>query len=132
MTYKAIAIHSPPWWAVSISEGLPDYMFAHTQARRLTEVETVAREVIADLTEVDPSDVEVEVTIQTPAPIAAAQAELAGADARARESIRAAAECRRRVALVARSEGLTIREVAKLLGISHQRVSQLVAPTDTR
>ena len=62
MTYKAVAFHDPPWWSISVTEGLPDHMFAHTQARRLTEVEPTAREVIAELTEVDPSRVKVEVT----------------------------------------------------------------------
>lgn len=70
MTYEAIAIHDPPWWAISITEGLPDHMFAHTQARRLNKIEPTARAVIAELTEVDPSEVEVKVTIRTPEPAA--------------------------------------------------------------
>ena len=64
MKYKAIAIHDPPWWAISITEGLPDHMFAHTQARRLNEIESTARTVIAELTEVDPSEVEIRVTMR--------------------------------------------------------------------
>lgn len=38
-------------------------MSAHTQARRLNEIESTARKVIAELTEADPSEVEVKVTI---------------------------------------------------------------------
>lgn len=75
MTYKAGAIHDPPWWAISITEGLPDHMFAHTQARRLNKIEPTARAVIAELTGVDPSEVEVKVTIRMPEPVAAAQEE---------------------------------------------------------
>ena len=70
MTYKASAIHDPPWWAISITEGLPDHMFAHTQARRLNKIEPTARAVIAELTGVDPSEVEVKVTIRAPEPAA--------------------------------------------------------------
>ena len=127
MTYKAAALHDPPWWSIEITEGLPANMLGVSQARRLTEVEPTAREVIAELTEVDPSRVEVEVTIRMPEPVAAAQEALAEAETKAQESIRAAAECRRRVAMAARNEGFTMREVAKLLGISHQRVSQLIS-----
>ena len=130
MPYKAIAIHDPPWWSIEITEGLPDHMLGVSQARRLTEVESIAREVIADLTEVDPNEVDVEVTIQTPAPVAAAQDALAHAESNAQKATRATIECRRRVALAARDEGLTMREVAKLLGISHQRVSQLISTAD--
>lgn len=45
-------------------------MSAHTQARRLNKIEPTARAVIAELTEVDPSEVEVKVTIRTPEPAA--------------------------------------------------------------
>ncbi len=62
MTYKAVALYDPPWWSIEITEGLPANMLGVSQARRLTKVEPPAREVIAELTEVDPSRVEVEVT----------------------------------------------------------------------
>ena len=52
-----------------VGERLGDVAFLGvSQARCLSEVETVAREVIADLTEIDPNEVEVEVTVD-PRPI---------------------------------------------------------------
>lgn len=63
MIYRAIAVHDPPWWSIEITHGLPAHMLGVSQARRLSDVETVAREVIADLTEVDQSEVEVEVSV---------------------------------------------------------------------
>ena len=63
MIYRAIAVHDPPWWSIEITHGLPAHILGVSQARRLSDVETVAREVIADLTEVDQSEVEVEVTV---------------------------------------------------------------------
>lgn len=127
MSYKAVATHCPPWWAIEITEGLPDHMFAHTQARRLTTVDQTAREVIADLTEVDPSEVDVEVTIQMPVALVDVHAALTEAEETAQKAALAAREHRVRAARIARDEGLTTRESALLLGVSHQRISQLTS-----
>lgn len=43
--YTATVERSGGWWAISIT-GIP---FAHTQTRRLSEVENAAREVLVDL-----------------------------------------------------------------------------------
>ena len=126
MSYKAVVTHHPPWWAIEITEGLPDHMFAHTQVRRLTAVEQTARDVIAALTEVEPEDVDVEITIRMPAALAGARAALAKADETARKATRDARRHRIRAARIARDEGLTTRESALLLGVSHQRISQLI------
>ena len=126
MTYKAVATHRPPWWAIEITEGLPDHMFAHTQVRRLTAIDETAREVIAALTEVDPGEVEVEIAIRMPAALADAHTALAEAEQAARNAVRIAREHRVRAARIARDEGLTTRESALLLGVSHQRISQLI------
>ena len=69
MSYKTVVSHHPPWWAIDVTEGLPGHMFAHTQVRRLTQAHQTAREVIADLIEVEPSEVDVEITIQMPVPV---------------------------------------------------------------
>ena len=126
MSYKAVTTHCPPWWAIEITEGLPDHMFAHTQTRRLTTVDQTAREVIADLTEVDASEVEVEIEIQMPAALVDAHAALTEAEETAQKAAVAARDSRIRAARIARDEGLTTRESALLLGVSHQRISQLV------
>lgn len=63
MIYRAVAVPDPPWWSIEITHGLPAHMLGVSQARRLSDVETVARAVIADLTEVEQSEVEVEVTV---------------------------------------------------------------------
>lgn len=94
MRYRAVATHRPPWWAIEITEGLPDHMFAHTQVRRLTAIDQTAREVIATLTEADPGEVEVEVEIQMPAALADAHTALAEAEQTARNAARIAQEHR--------------------------------------
>ena len=131
MSYKAVATHHPPWWAIEITEGLPDLMFAHTQVRRLTAVERTAREVIASLTGVDPGEVEIEITIQMPAALAHVHAALTEAEETAQNAARSAREQRIRAARIARDEGLTTRESALLLGVSHQRISQLINEEQT-
>jgi hypothetical protein len=126
MIYKAVASHRPPWWAIEVTEGLPDHMFAHTQVRRLTSVDQTAREVIAALTEVDPDEVDVEITIRMSAALADAYAALTEAEQIARNTARDARRQRVRAARMARDEGLTTRESALLFGVSHQRISQLI------
>lgn len=126
MIYKAVASHHPPWWAIEVTEGLPDHMFAHTQVRRLTSVDQTAREVIAALTEVDPDEVDVEITIRMSAALADAYAALTEAEQIARNTARDARRQRVRAARMARDEGLTTRESALLFGVSHQRISQLI------
>ncbi len=101
-------------------------MFAHTQVRRLTAVDQTAREVIGALTEVDPDDIDVEITIRMPTELAKAHAALSAAEETARNATRDARERRIRMARIARNEGLSTRESALLLGVSHQRISQLL------
>ena len=62
ITYKADAFHSQTGWPISITEVLPDRMFAHTQTSSRAEVETAASEVISELTGVNPNQIQVEVT----------------------------------------------------------------------
>ncbi len=86
MTYRAVATRLAPWWAIEITGGLPDHMFAHTQVRRLTAVHQTAREVIAALTEVDPDDINVEITIRMPTELTKAHAALSASEETARNA----------------------------------------------
>lgn len=64
-TYHAVATRSGDWWAIEITSGLPDNMLGVSQARFLDEVEDVARSVVADLLEVEPSEIDVRVRVAT-------------------------------------------------------------------
>lgn len=114
------------WWMISVPEidGL-------TQARRIGEVEEMARSLIAVSTGTPVAEVSVRVTrIGVPglADIASAaervrqlRSEAAGAESRAlRESGNFAA--------MLTSAGIPVRDTASLIGVSPQRVSQLAAP----
>ena len=56
-------MQSGDWWEIEITSGLPDNMLGVSQARRLADVEDVARNVVADLLEVEIDDVAVEVEV---------------------------------------------------------------------
>ena len=69
--YRVVAVRSGEWWEIEITSGLPDNVLGVSQARSLAEVEEVARNVIADLLEIDADDVEVEVEVVQPSDIPA-------------------------------------------------------------
>jgi hypothetical protein len=125
-TYKARTYRSNDWWAIEITDGLPDNMLGVTQVRRVTEAEQAARNVIADLLEVDPDSVNLELHIDAPTPIKKQQRLLEAAEANLLAARTDAMTIRRQLATEAIEEGLTMREAGVLLGVSHQRVKQLV------
>ena len=125
-TYEVVATRSGDWWAIEVVSGLPDDMLGVSQARRLGEVADRARSVIADLLEVDEADVVVNIEIELPPELQRAvdlykEANVAESAARS-----AAASARSRAAASLVEANLTMREAGALLGVSHQRVKQLV------
>lgn len=56
-TYTAVCHRSGNWWAISV-RGLKG---VHTQARRLDQVTDMARDAIALMLNIDPSEIEVAV-----------------------------------------------------------------------
>jgi predicted XRE-type DNA-binding protein len=113
------------WWMVAIPEidGL-------TQARRLSEVETMAREYIALDRNIPLDDVKVEtasIRIEEPAfrEILEAAREIKAKRARAQELEREATQNAQEFAQWLTTYGVPVRDIAELLEISPQRVSQL-------
>jgi predicted RNase H-like HicB family nuclease len=122
-TYTATCQRSQGWWAIRI----PEVRGAFSQARRLHEVERMVRDVVALALEVpaDSFDVRVDVTLSEPS-----QHVLDRALELRHEAQMAAASAARATIEAVRSmidrDGLTIREAGQLLGLSHQRVAQLM------
>jgi hypothetical protein len=124
-TYDITVNREGRWWMVSIPEidGL-------TQARRLSEVGQMARELIA--LEVDAALSEIEVNIT--------EVDVAGLDvhataeqvARLREEVRQLDDLIAGLTAVTAQklvdEGVPMRDVAEVIGVSHQRVAQIVDP----
>jgi hypothetical protein len=114
---------SQRWWAIRI----PEVPGAFSQARRLDQVERLVRDVVSLALEIPPDSFDVRIETSLPGDIQRAlelaselrhQAQLAVANANG--ATMAAAR------LLVDQEGLTMREAGQLLGLSHQRVAQLL------
>jgi predicted RNase H-like HicB family nuclease len=109
------------WWAVEV----PAVPGVFTQTRRLDQIaEQVADAVATMLEDVDASQVEVEVDpVIGPEKRELLQEARRTAEQAAQAQARASVVMRRTIAEL--REHLSVRDVAALLGMSHQRVSQL-------
>jgi predicted RNase H-like HicB family nuclease len=121
MTYTARARRSGAWWAIDIPE-LPG---VYSQARRLDRVEPMARDAIALFLDVDPATLDIRVETNLPSDLRRDVDALGRLRA---ESDRLQAEssgAMRQLTHELLGRGLSVRDAAVILGISHQRVSQL-------
>ena len=100
-----------------------------TQARRLDEVEAMSRDLVATVRDLDPRSIELTIEITLPGHVRAlvdrAQARQGQAEAAQAE----AGQLLRQAVRQLLDAGHTQRDAAHMLGISHQRVSQLAAST---
>jgi hypothetical protein len=120
--YRATVEREPDWWIISIPE--LDIM---TQARRIRDIRHMATDLVAAWLDKDPNDVRVEIEDFTPPAAVVAQMEqakelLAHATREQEQAGRLASDA---VGILVEDLGLTLREAAEVLGISHQRVAQL-------
>lgn len=121
MKVTAQARRSGGWWAIAVPE--VDGVF--TQARRLDQVPEQVADAVATMLDIDAADVEVVVEAETVADDVVARARAARAAAEAANGEAAAAMREAAAALIA--QDFTVRDAGVLLGVSPQRVSQLVA-----
>jgi cytochrome P450 len=124
--FTAHCVRTGTWWAIDVPELERD---ACTQARRLDQVEGRAREAIALMLELHPDDVgQVRRSVDLPAAI---RTEVALVDALrervARVEREAANGIREAVKALVNEQHLTVRDIGSLLGLSFQRVSQLLS-----
>jgi hypothetical protein len=127
--YRVIVERWGKWWTVEV----PDVPGGHSQARRLDQVEATARELIAfqlELPDSKISEIELTLEIRLPADLAA-EVDAARREAEAAKREAEAARKRERAALERAARrltgaSLTQREAAKVLGLSHQRVHQVL------
>ena len=122
-TYTARCKRSGDWWAIVVAE-VPGVF---SQARRLDQVDEMARDAISALLQVPPQSFDVRVLPELPgeivAQIDAAKESRLDAERAQRE---AAAAAQRAITTLLTRCHLTVRDIGSLLGLSHQRVSQLV------
>ena len=122
--YRVEAVRSGGWWAITV----PDLRGVFSQAKRLDRVEATAREAIAMMLDIDESEVgPIDVQVQPPAAVVELLDELHRSVSVAEEASASAARARREAAMLLSDAGLPMRDIGQLLGISHQRVSQILA-----
>ena len=120
MRVTAKAERSGSWWAVEV----PEIPGLFTQARRLDLVPSMVIEAAALLdVELEPEDVTVNPQLPEPDLLSVSQAARASADARRVAAI--AYDASREAVARLRADGLSVRDVATLMGLSAQRVSAI-------
>jgi predicted RNase H-like HicB family nuclease len=122
--YEVLAERDGRHWFLRVNE-LPGVF---SQVRRLDQAEGMARDAIAAFLDVSADGFGVMVTVKLPADLerdVAGVIDLRGAIDRTEREY--AEQTRRLATRLVQGEGMTVREVGHLLGLSYQRVSQLVA-----
>jgi predicted RNase H-like HicB family nuclease len=126
-TYRVTARRSGGWWALEV----PDLPGVHSQTKRLDRAASEAREAISLMLDVEAASIEVEVETQLP-PEAR---EVLQAVARAHKAAEAAAlqerEAMVRAATVL-TQNLSQRDAGEVMGVSFQRISQLLKSNVSR
>ncbi|MDI3387092.1 type II toxin-antitoxin system HicB family antitoxin [Streptomyces sp. B-S-A8] len=124
-TYAAQATRDGKWWAVQV-KGLPDNYVTFTQGATWTEAQEMAEDLVHTVHEDAGIDEPFTVELRPGDPdVVDALDEL---DVARQKQLAADAEEDRALAAAARTltrRGFTVRDAARVLGISYQRVSQL-------
>jgi len=121
-THTALATREGQWWTVAVPS-----VDGVTQARRLTDVEQMVRELVAVSLDMPLADVAVDVQVQRVGDVDV-EADLAAirADrARAAELERAASDRARTLARALAAQHVPLRDIGAVMGVSHQRAHQL-------
>ncbi len=121
MSYNITVKRDGKFWYIEIPE-----LDGATQARRLSEVDEMAKDYIHEITGEPVNAIELVVSYEMPATAQAHLQEEAKLDALA-ELLKGAAWAEaRKAAESLQAEGVSLREAATLLGKSHQRVHQIM------
>ncbi|CDZ87302.1 hypothetical protein QM787_20175 [Rhodococcus ruber] len=117
--YTAQVTRDDGWWSVHVPE-----VDRTTQARHLREVKEMAADLVHIMTG-SPVD-EIEIEIELPEDLAAAVREFHAAQHAAEEARARAASAQVAAARALQARGATLRDIGEVLGVSFQRVHQLV------
>ncbi|WP_331769023.1 type II toxin-antitoxin system HicB family antitoxin (plasmid) [Embleya sp. NBC_00888] len=122
--YQATAERSGVWWAVSVEDAAGG---VYTQGRTLAEAADMAQDAVAAALDVSPDEVRVELSV---AGTTEALHTLDQARRAAEEADRTASRALADAVATLLDTGMSQRDAGRVLGLSHQRVSQL-APRRT-
>lgn len=120
-TYRVLARRSGAWWAIQVRE--VDGVFS--QARRLDQVEAMARDAISLMLEVPEDSFDLDVVVSAPESLGSLVDEYRRERDVADKSSHRATELAREIVAKAEEEHLTVRDLGELMGLSFQRVQQI-------
>ena len=122
-TYRVDVVRDQGWW---IMHARIPRTIIYSQAKRVDDVEPMIRDAIAGVLDVDPQSFAIKLTFEL-------DSDVLDQVARAREVSLEAAEVQERASRESRAavqalrnEGLTLKEAGYFLGVSPQRVAQLL------
>jgi len=119
-TYAVTVTRVDGFWAIEV----PGTRFGHTQARKLGEVEFMARDLLAAIHDV-PAD-SFELSIKWPVDMAAYAEAVESARTKARKAQKAAEDVTLKAVRDLKRQGLSVRDTAAVLHLSPARVGQIV------
>lgn len=128
-TYTVTATRSGDWWALVADLG---HRNVSSQAKRLDQADEMIREAIAMVLDVDEDTFDVDLVPQLRPDLQEA-AQQAAATREQYDALEA--ELRQRTVLAVmrlRDEGLTVRDIAELVGVTPSRVSQIAKDLGTK
>lgn len=121
-TYRATATRDGRWWSVELHD-LPPHYIGFTQGRDLEDARFMAQDAIALLLDVPKSEVDIDLHVAETDQLIA---EVEQARVRRKEAAREEQATLIRAARALVERGLTQRDAARVLGLSFQRVHQLL------
>ena len=121
--YTAIAERDGTWWVITVPE--VDGIF--TQSRRLDRVEYMARDAISLMLEVPADSFDVEVVENHDPPTQEVIDDILSIREAVAAMRRETADRTRNAVLALHDSGYPQRDIGRMVGISHQRVAQLLA-----
>lgn len=123
MKVTAVCTRSGGWWAIEV----PEVPGVFTQARRLSQAPEMVADAVSLMANVDAGDVEVTIQPRMDSSTRVMLDRARVSSAKAKQANEEASLRIREAAAALRDQGLTTRDIAFILGVVHQRVSQLLA-----
>ena len=119
--YEVITWREEGWWVIDVPA-----LDVATQARRLDQVEAMARDAIATWSEVEADSFDVQVRPRFGPELTERLATVRAEREQAELAQARATEQARELARSLHDEGFTVRDIGQMLGVSYQRAQQLV------
>jgi hypothetical protein len=119
-TYKAYVRREGAWWVIDVHD------VGVTQARRLDQVDGMARDLVALYTDTDPASVRIDPEVHVDDTLDALRVENERLARQAERAAERARQGREQLMRKLKEKHLSARDIGRLTGVSHQRVTQMI------